>query len=57
MKKKIIITQLLYNIKKSHQFISSLQYEKYSIREKKNFKRKQNKIENILKGKNLRERN
>jgi len=29
-KKKIIITQLLYNIKKkSHQFISSLPYEKY----------------------------
>jgi hypothetical protein len=26
--KKIIITQLLYNIKKLHQFIFSLQYEK-----------------------------
>ena len=28
MKKKIIITQILYNIKKSHQFISSLLFEK-----------------------------
>jgi len=28
MKKKIIITQLLYNIKKFHQFIFSLPYEK-----------------------------
>ena len=31
--KKIIITQLLYNIKKSHQFIFSLLYKKNYIRE------------------------
>jgi hypothetical protein len=35
MKKKIIITKLLYNIKKSHQFIFSLPYEKNKRKEKK----------------------
>jgi len=39
--KKNIITQLLYNIKKSHQFIFSLPYEKNYIRKKeKKLKRK-----------------
>jgi len=40
--------------KKSHQFISSLQYEKIITKEKKKkFKRKKHKIKNILKGKKI----
>jgi hypothetical protein len=46
MKKKII-TQFLYNIKKSHQFIFFLPYEKNSIKEQKKFKKWKNKIKNI----------
>ena len=41
----------MYNIKKSHQFISSLQYEKNKRKEKN--KRGKNKIKNILEGKKL----
>jgi len=39
MKKKIIITQRFYNIKRLHQFIFSLQYEKkINKRKEKKFK-------------------
>jgi hypothetical protein len=43
----------LYNIKKSHQFIFSLQYEKKNLnkRKEKKIKEKKNQIGNILKGK------
>jgi hypothetical protein len=42
--KNIFITQLLYNIKKLHQFIFSLQYEKkLNKRKGKKFKREKNK--------------
>jgi len=43
-RKTIIITQLFYNIKKSHQFISSLQYEKKpnNTKEKKLKRKKSN---------------
>jgi hypothetical protein len=42
--KKIIITQLLYDIKKSHQFIFSLQYEKkFNKRKEKKIKFKKKK--------------
>jgi len=41
MKRKIIITQLLYNIKKSHQFIYSLQHgKKLNKRKEKNYSSK-----------------
>jgi len=50
MKKKFIIIQFLYNIKKNHINLFPLYSIKKSIRQKKkNFKRKKNKIGNILK--------
>jgi hypothetical protein len=42
---------------KSLQFISSLQYRKKKLNRKKKSKEENNKIENIFKKKNLRERN
>jgi hypothetical protein len=50
MEKKIIITQLLYNIKKGHINLFSLySIKKINKRKETNFKREKNKIGNILK--------
>jgi hypothetical protein len=47
--KEIIITQLLYNIKKNHINLFSLYSMKKINKRKKYLKREKNKIENILK--------
>jgi len=52
--KKLIITQLLYNIKKSSINLFSLyNMEKKNKRKEKRFKEEKNKNRNTLKGKNL----
>ena len=52
--KKLIITQLLYNIKKSSINLFSLyNMEKKNKRKEKRFKEEKNKNGNTLKGKNL----